>query len=275
MSMATMVRAASQVFGRLCPDATAKFAEDMVTRPRRRQVAVAQSATGLHPGEWITLGGHIHALRWGQDGPAVVALHGWEGHPGQFTPLANRLAAAGYQVFSLNAPAHGKDANRRTHVGAFADYLGEASREIGTPAGIIGHSMGAGATLIAMAAGLAADKAVLIAGPADFRGILRRASLELGLPASVHRRFLQRMQRRVGLKYSDLRAETLLTRINSPLLVVHDHGDRQIPFRDAERLVHGANQAELLATTGLGHGRILASDAVAERITGFLQAAQV
>jgi hypothetical protein len=58
--------------------------------------------------------------------------------------------------------------------------------------------------------------------------------------------------------------------ISAPkLLIVHDRGDRTIPFAESERLVRAWPMASLFATEGLGHTRILANVGVHERVLEF------
>ena len=52
--------------------------------------------------------------------------------------------------------------------------------------------------------------------------------------------------------------------------VAHDADDSANPFAAAERFIQHLPQAELLATAGLGHSRILKDPAVHARITTFL-----
>ncbi|MDT1028360.1 alpha/beta hydrolase, partial [Pseudomonas paraeruginosa] len=80
----------------------------------------------MRPGEWppkdwerpllassarVTLRFGLSAWRWGE-GPAVLLLHGWGGRPTQFAHLSEQLVGAGYCVFALDAPAHGRSPGR-------------------------------------------------------------------------------------------------------------------------------------------------------------------
>ena len=56
-----------------------------------------------------------------------------------------------------------------------------------------------------------------------------------------------------------------------PTLVVHDRGDRQTPYADAERLVGSLPDARLVTTEGLGHRRILRDPAVVAEVVDFVR----
>jgi pimeloyl-ACP methyl ester carboxylesterase len=57
-----------------------------------------------------------------------------------------------------------------------------------------------------------------------------------------------------------------------PLLVVHDQKDRITPFDGSSALVQHWPGARLMATEGLGHGRILSEPAVIDAIVRFVEA---
>lgn len=106
MSSLTWIRGFNGTIGRIAPRWTAE-------RMRR---------TFMVPGEWppkdwelpllasserVTLRFGLSVLRWGE-GPAVLLLHGWAGRPTQFAHLIEQLVGAGYSVYALDAPAHGR-----------------------------------------------------------------------------------------------------------------------------------------------------------------------
>src|SRR5690606_37822905 len=75
--------------------------------------------------EPVTFRFALAGLRWGREGPLVLALHGWEGRAAQFRTLAARLVPMGYRVLALDAPAHGRSPGREADPVVFADALQE------------------------------------------------------------------------------------------------------------------------------------------------------
>ncbi len=55
-------------------------------------------------------------------------------------------------------------------------------------------------------------------------------------------------------------------------LLIHDIQDREVPFSDFEILQKAWVNSRFLATTGLGHRRILRDESVAHQIIEFLKA---
>ena len=266
MNAQGLIRNAGRYLSPILPAASARLAETLATQPRRRA-----RPFDLQEAERVTLRFGLKALRWGDSGPVVLALHGWEGGPQQFRAIGSGLAKRGLQVFALTGPGHDNGPDRVAHPGLFADSLQEAAADLGPLHALVGHSMGAGAVLLAQMGGLAVERSVCLAGPAGYRGVLERIADQLGLAPGSRARFLQRMETRTGLPLDETHPSRVLGKIDSRLLVVHDHDDPVVPFADAEEIVrHGGDRAALIATRGLGHGRILKNEAVVEAIGQFL-----
>jgi len=265
MNAAALIRNAGRLISPMLPATSARLAEMLATQPRRRPVSSARLDA-----ETVTLRFGLKALRWGERGPVILALHGWEGGPQQFREVGLGLVERGYQVFALTGPGHGASPDRVAHPGLFADALLEAAAELGPVHGVIGHSMGAGAALLAQLGGLQVERSVCVAGPAGYRGVLERIADQLGLAPASRARFLRAMEARTGLPLDQTNPAEALKQIGTNLLVVHDLDDPVVPYADAEAFVrHGGDRVRLLATRGLGHGRILKDRAVVETITDF------
>ena len=99
--------------------------------------------------------GRIAGLRGGDDGPRVLALHGWLDNAASFVPLAAHLP--GIRLAAPDLPGHGRSA----HLAPGAEYTSgvavNAVLDIADALGwetfsLLGHSMGAGiASLMAAA----------------------------------------------------------------------------------------------------------------------------
>lgn len=268
MSLESLIRTTGRLTGYFAPGLAAAFTENLATRPRR--TLRPRATAGQASGQWVTLRYGLKAKRWGEQGPVVLALHGWEGHPDQFRTMGAALAERGYRFYALAGPGHVPGTGREADPALFAAALHEARAEFSEVSAVVGHSMGAGALLWALREGLETERAILVAGSAGFRSVLERTAARVGLPREASQRFLGRMARRTGHALSDADAERLLPAVRQPLLIVHDRGDQIIPYSDATTLMQHADNAEHLSTEGLGHNRVLAADAVVDRVAGFL-----
>lgn len=264
--LAAALRALSYSLGLLLPDVAARRAARFVVTPRR-----VRPTADIPPGaEPVTLRFGLAGLRWGDRGPRVLALHGWQGQAAQFAPLAEKLCAAGYQVIALDGPAHGRSPGRRASPMIFSDALMESAPELGPLHAVIGHSMGGGAVMHALSRGLSVSRAVLIAAPSAFADVLGGFARALALPRAAKARFLARVERQAGVPVSDFDAARLGPTAAADLLVVHDQDDRIVPVRHGRRIADLAG-AQLLETRGLGHARLLRDADVATAVMRFLQ----
>src|SRR6266478_7242344 len=201
MTPASLVRIEKSTTGRLlsngmrvldavAPSAAQRFAFDLFGTPRRRR----ESPTV--PGHRFSITGdgpELAVWDWG-DGRTVLLVHGWNGNGAQLSAFVPPLVRAGYYVAAPDLPAHGDSAGARSNVLEMADAILRLGRRVGPVHAVIAHSLGAAATLIALAEGLGAQRAVLIASPADLPPYLREFARMIGLsPISS-----SRLESRVG-----------------------------------------------------------------------------
>lgn len=197
MSSLTWIRGFNGTIGRIAPRWTAE-------RMRR---------TFMVPGEWppkdwelpllasserVTLRFGLSVLRWGE-GPAVLLLHGWAGRPTQFAHLIEQLVGAGYSVYALDAPAHGRSPGREANVVLFAHALLEAAGELPPLRAVVGHSLGGAAALLAAQMGLRSEALVTVSAPSRILEQLRLFARFVGLPALARSHFIRLVERQAGI----------------------------------------------------------------------------
>lgn len=268
------IRRFNALLGPLLPSLSAKIARRLLMRPRRLAARDWEQAA-LDSAERITFRFGLSGLRWGpRDAPVVLMLHGWEGRGSQFRHLIEPLVAAGKQVIALDAPAHGQSPGQEANPVVFAHAALEAAAEIRDLEAVVGHSMGAAALAYALTQGLYAERAVLIAGPSRLADVLRRFADHLGLGAEARQRFLALVENHTGVRIADLDLVQASKHLHIPVLLVHDRDDVEVPFAASQQLAAAWPQAELLATQGLGHVRVLKHAAVIRRVSQFLLADQ-
>lgn len=267
MNAWSLLRSFNAFAGRIAPAIPARIARNLLLRPRRRGRIPAATPDGA---ERVTFRFGLSGLRWGHSGPVVLMLHGWEGAPAQFAALVPPLLEAGRQVIALDAPAHGHSPGAESTLAEFSYALQEAASEIRGLEAVVGHSLGAAAAAMALARGMPAERAVLIASPASIEAHLRRFAAALGLPPAAARRFLELVEQANGTRARDFDIARLAARLAQPALIVHDRDDRAVPFGDGERIAAAWPGARLLRTTGLGHARLLAHEGVVRTVAAFL-----
>ena len=261
---------------RVAPGAAAWLVERLWFTPPRPPIPAASRAR-LAEGQLLPLtvdGRQVRARSFGR-GPTVALMHGWGGYGGQLADFIMPLVAAGFRVVVFDALGHGDSPGsragfRQSTFFDFRDGLLAITEAVGPLHAVVAHSGGAMATLLALRAGLAVERLVLLAPMARPALYAVTFGQVLGLGSDVTARWQERVRARLGLGFADLDASVLGDLVPPPTLVLHDRGDREVPFADGEAIAHAWPRAELAATENLGHRRILHDRAVLARTVEFL-----
>lgn len=269
MSALGVLRAVHSVTGLVLPELPARSARRQLLHPRKHALR-SWEIPALDSARRVTFRFGLSGLRWGDEGPVVLMMHGWEGRPTQFRHFIEPVLASGRQVVALDGPAHGESPGEESTLMGFALAIAEAAVEIRGLETVVGHSMGAAATAIALAQGLPAERAVLLAPPSAIEQGLYGFADTLGLPAPAARRFVDLVGEANGVPARELEISRLASKLDLPALIVHDRRDTAVPFADGEAIARAWPAAEFLATSGLGHWRVLTDPAVVARVTDFV-----
>jgi pimeloyl-ACP methyl ester carboxylesterase len=236
------------------------------TPPREADVARAGTPFAIAAGR-----ARLSARRYGE-GPVVVLVHGWGGRGSQLHSFVEPLVALGFSVVTFDAPAHGASSGRTSSLPGFARALRAVVGAVGPIHGVVAHSMGAAAVMLALHDGIDIPRAVFVAPPSSALEFFRRFSAYVRLPDAVARRAKRAIERRARRRLADLEASFLAPDRASatPLIVFHDEDDRDVPLTSGEAVVEAWPGAELVRTKGLGHRRILRDPAVVTEAVRFL-----
>jgi pimeloyl-ACP methyl ester carboxylesterase len=215
--------------------------------------------------------GHIAGFTAGE-GPVVILVHGWGERAAGMGGFIAPLTGAGFRVVGFDLPAHGDSSGQMTH-GPLdaARALREVADHFGDAHAVIAHSLGANAALLALEAGLAVHRAILIAPNVDVAYALETFQAMFGLPTRAMEGLRSRIERRFGPGiWRHIVGDHLARRIETPGLVLHDPHDPLVPFEGSERLVGAWSGSELIKTPGLGHGAITRDSSVIGRTVKFV-----
>jgi pimeloyl-ACP methyl ester carboxylesterase len=205
------------------------------------------------------------------DAPRVLLVHGWAADARQMLTLAEAVRAAGLSPLLVDLPAHGRSAGWRSNLPQWSRALFALSSRYGRWHGVVGHSLGARAVAHALAQGLPAERAALLAlapPPRQFMGWFVRA---LALRKDLADRMAHTIEQREGMPLHTFEPGWLGARIAQPLLLVHDADDRVAPLAASEALQGAVAGASLQRTEGLGHRKLLGDLRVAAAVAAHLQ----
>ena len=233
------------------------------------------------PGWWIPAGD--------QPAPGVVLVHGWESSRDRTLPHAQVLHALGFHVLTVDVRGHGANPPETLplSVGEYAadaraavDWL-RARPEV-TRIGILGHSMGAGGSLVAAAGDPEIDAVIAVAAPADpwrlTRQTFRLASLPIpGVVAWPLAWLTTRVYLRPrGHTVASISATRAVRDIAAPVMLVHGTDDGVVPASDMDRLAAARRSArpgdvtETLLVPGGRHSWLYEDPAYRAAIARFL-----
>ena len=265
------VAAGLKLLGAIAPELAARAAIQLFSTPLLRPARKSPEAPGLAAHRfWIdTPTARVAAWDWGR-GPTVLLVHGWEGQAADLSPLVAPLVARGFHVVAFDLPAHGQSEGTTTNLIEVRDAIRAVASRMGGVHAIAAHSFGGAASVLAAAHGLATGPLALFAPPGSMRPFFDRFGSTLLLSQTQRARMLAGIERRVGVRISDLELPHQASRLSGPMLLVHDRADREVSFEWAPKLHLAWRGSELLATSGLGHRRILRDPAVVARAVEFL-----
>lgn len=207
----------------------------------------------------------------------VLVVHGWTSEASFMMGLAEPLRRSGFRVVLVDFPAHGRSREDRTTLVACARAVVEVADALGPFGGVVAHSMGALAALLAgvghapLPHAVAFERYCLIAAPNKFSQVTERFARRLGICQAARRQFERHLARIAHMPISDFCGQRFLRIIRRPTLLIHAPDDRDVPFHNAEEMAGAVEEASLLSFEGLGHRRILYAPPVVRAVVSFMR----
>jgi len=194
-------------------------------------------------------------------GPALVIMHGWGGNAEMMLPLAAPLHAAGYSLLLVDARCHGRsDDDSFASLPRFAediesalDWLGGQPEIDALRLGIVGHSVGAGAALLAASRRPGLRAVVSLAAFAHPAAMMKRWLASKRVPYWPFGAYvLAYVQQVIGHRFADIAPCNTIARVSCPVLLVHGSEDETVPVAEAEQIHAGraSDAVELLLVPG-------------------------
>ncbi|OAN18258.1 esterase [Photobacterium jeanii] len=252
-----LINVASRIHHKLAPNHAKAFAKKLLLTPVRPKRQVEEPA-GLKREPVLTSEGQIMTYRLGS-GPTWVLGHGWSGSSSQFFPLMEHIANAGYTALAFDNPAHGESEGRFGHLPAFVSALDQVLEKEPAIEGVIAHSMG-GAMVLESRNPCLQNKPVLLVAPVlDYVDNLVTTVESSGFSMKLFQEVIDEIADSYQYSLDSIDPLKRLTSGHAKTVIVHDRGDRFASFATSEQASEMPH-VTLIATEGLGHGRILKSE---------------
>ncbi len=260
----------------------------MYCKPKRR-APIKTLADYKLPFESVTFNSHGAALRgWlipiapsAVRPPTIILAHGWSNNSNQMLPVARALHSTGFAVLLYDARGHGvsgKDgpitiAKFAEDVIAAIGYLEARSDVDATRLGVVGHSMGGSAAILAASADPRIRVVISSSAFADPTALTLDFMRVFHIPRYP---FLQLIsyfiERWLGSTMSAVAPLNRVGEITVPLLLLHGDSDRFIPPLNMDLLYERGDQryAKRAMIRGRGHSDILRDPVYSSQIVTFL-----
>jgi len=209
----------------------------------------------------------VQGWKWGK-GKVVFLVHGWSGRGIQLAPFIEPLRDAGFSVVTWDKPGHGESGGTRTNYFEFTHALAKMTEKFEVPnvAGIIAHSMGAGATINWLSKEKFFGKVVLIAPLLKVSETLSDGVASYGIPKGLFHRVMFDLEESTQRNLQLENPMELAHSIDSEVHIFHDYNDRAVPFAHSFELSQKKRNFILHPTLNLGHNRILKDEKVIRSI---------
>jgi pimeloyl-ACP methyl ester carboxylesterase len=124
--------------------------------------------------------------------------------------------------------------------------------------------------LLALENGLLARTAALISPPRDAHHFVRLLSTAMGLSEARAMGAIALLESRIG-PVGGRETDRVARRLRLPGLILHDRGDRYVPFSHGEAIAAAWPGARFVPLSGLGHRRGLEAPHVHAEILNFVE----
>jgi pimeloyl-ACP methyl ester carboxylesterase len=219
---------------------------------------------------------HLPADLHGGRTKRILVVHGWGSRAEYLTDLALGLRRTGAEIVILDLPGHGASSGRRLDLKIAAEAIVAAERHFGHFDGVVGHSFGGAAVM--MAAGRVfpdlrsfhPGRIALIGSPSSMGEVFHGFAAMVGLGHDSIGAMRARAMELVGARVEDLDGVGVARRIDRPLLVVHAEDDKEVNVGHAQRYIGVSPHVRHLWANGHGHRRIVSAPEVIQAVAFFL-----
>ena len=195
-----------------------------------------------------------------ESSPLIIIMHGWGSNSEDMLPIADIFYQAGINVLLVDSRCHGKSAGDTfSALPRFAEDIHHAvdqarkTRQFNGKIILLGHSVGAGATLYAASKRSDISAVISISSFGNPQWLMSRYFKQFKLPGFLVKFLLSYIQWVIGHRFDEIAPVNSIRKITIPTLVVHGTHDNTVPVEDAQSIQNNNQNGYLLTIDGADH----------------------
>ncbi|MGR5065146.1 alpha/beta hydrolase [Photobacterium sp. DNB22_13_2] len=252
-----LINLTTSLHHRIAPEHAKRAARKVLLTPVRSKKKVDEPARLLR--DPVTTSEGVMMTYSLGEGPTWVLGHGWSGSARQFYSLMEHIADSGYKALAFDNPAHGESEGQFGHLPGFVAAFDSILAQQESIAGVVAHSMG-GAMVLESRHPLLQDKPVLLVAPVlNYTENLVSTVEQSGYSMKLFHDVVGDIAEQYQYPLESINPLDRLNGRKAKAVIVHDKYDRFASYAYSE-LASENQHVTLIATEGLGHGRILQSE---------------
>ncbi|KAA2243762.1 alpha/beta hydrolase [Chitinophaga agrisoli] len=214
----------------------------------------------------------LSIYRWGQSDKKILLLHGWGGSPFDFRQMITALTAAGYEVITFDAPAHGASQGRKTNLIQWMHIIEQLLQRTGPVHAIIGHSLGGlSAALTLVHKKVRVPRLVMVSAAVSAPVFFGETFQIFGIPEKVMPKVQQLVIRRLKQDLLQLDLFQHIDQIKADhIMVAYDETDSIVREQQIDSFLQQYPAITPLKIKGEGHFRIMKDPRVIEGVLEFI-----
>lgn len=212
----------------------------------------------------------VQTYHWAGTGKKILLIHGWESNTHRWFRLVEDLQKENYDIYAIDAPAHGFSTGKLLNVPRYAQAIEGAVLKY-NPDHIIGHSIGGLATVFHQFTYKPQNlTSVVILGSASELGeIMMDYKAILGLNNRTMNALEGLVVELFGFDFKGFSGAAFAKALSLPALIIHDKFDKITPVSASRNIHKNWKGSVYIETEGFGHS--LYQEGVRKEILNFIE----
>jgi esterase/lipase len=197
----------------------------------------------------------IPLYQWGKGTHKVLLVHGWNSNAARWQPLIQKLFDHNFEVYALEAPAHGMSSEKYFSVPKYEQFIHKVYEKV-QPNYMIGHSIGATAVLYwcHLHPNHQLHKVGLLGAPSDMRVLLDNYYQILQASPKMRQAFDAFIEEKFEVMINQFTGASFAEKLSIPVFQAHDTLDEVVSFAEAEKIYQQImNNTQFYLTNSSGH----------------------